>query len=67
VSQQDVAELTGLTQTFISLIERYRNIPLGKALESLRQTTGLPTDAFIRPQHFLVEQPDFLGRGHSSP
>jgi transcriptional regulator with XRE-family HTH domain len=64
VSQTHLAELTGLTQAFISLIERYRNIPLGDALESLRRITGLPTDAFIRSRQFLIEHPDFLGRGH---
>ena len=64
VSQAHLAELTGLTQAFISLIERYHNIPLGDALESLRRITGLPTDAFIRPLRFLLEHPDFLGRGH---
>jgi transcriptional regulator with XRE-family HTH domain len=64
VSQAHLAELTGLTQAFISLIERYRNIPLGHALEALRRITGLPTDAFIRSRQFLLEHPDFLGRGH---
>ncbi len=64
VSQAHLAELTGLTQAFISLIERYHNIPLGDALESLRRITGLPTDAFIRSRQFLLEYPDFLGRGH---
>jgi transcriptional regulator with XRE-family HTH domain len=64
VSQTHLANLTGLTQAFISLIERYRNIPLGDALKSLRRITGLPTDAFIRSRHFLREHPDFLGRGH---
>jgi hypothetical protein len=30
----------------------------------LRHITGLPTDAFIRARQFLLEHPDFLGRGH---
>jgi transcriptional regulator with XRE-family HTH domain len=64
VSQKELADLVGVTQSFVSLIEGYHNIPLGDGLEELRRITGLPTDAFIRPQQFLSEFPDFLGRGH---
>jgi transcriptional regulator with XRE-family HTH domain len=64
VSQQELADLVDVTQSFISLIERYINKPQEDALEKLRRITGLPTDAFIRPIPFLIECPDFLGRGH---
>jgi hypothetical protein len=64
VSQGELAELTGITQPYISLIERYRNAPMGEALERLRWTTGLATDAFVRPRAFLIEQPYFLGEGY---
>lgn len=64
VSQEELADLTGLTQSFISLIERYVNKPQDEALEALRKVTGLPTDAFIRARYFLVEYPDFFERGH---
>ncbi len=60
LSQDQLAEITGLTQGMITHIERYFRIPLGQALERLRASTGLPTDAFIRPEHFIEEQPDFL-------
>jgi transcriptional regulator with XRE-family HTH domain len=60
VSQEQLAERTGLTQGMISHIERYFRIPLGEALEALLQQTGLPTDAFIRAERFVAEQPDFL-------
>ncbi len=61
VSQAQLAEMSGLSQPFISLIENYLNIPLREGLERLREITGLPTDAFIRPKQFLIENPDFLG------
>jgi transcriptional regulator with XRE-family HTH domain len=60
VSQGQLASLTGLTQGMISHIERYFRIPLDDALEELLKHTGLPTDAFIRAERFLEEQPDFL-------
>jgi transcriptional regulator with XRE-family HTH domain len=60
VSQGQLASLTGLTQGMISHIERYFRIPLDDALEALLKQTGLPTDAFIRAERFLEEQPDFL-------
>jgi hypothetical protein len=49
-----------VTQSFISLIERWHNIPLNDALERLREVTGLPTDAFIRAGKFHAEYPEFL-------
>jgi transcriptional regulator with XRE-family HTH domain len=61
-SQQDVAHACHLTQAMISFIESGRRIPLGDALEALRTYTGLPTDAFIRPDHFLRENPGFFER-----
>lgn len=64
VSQRCLANLTCLSQPFISRIENYHDVPLGEYLERLRYKTGLPTDAFIRPLQFLLEYPDFLGRGH---
>jgi transcriptional regulator with XRE-family HTH domain len=66
-SQQEVADACHLTQAMISLIESGLRIPLGDALEALRSYTGLPTDAFIRPEHFLQENPGFFERRRRRP
>jgi transcriptional regulator with XRE-family HTH domain len=60
LSQQAVAEACRLSQAMISYIELGLRIPLDDALEALRSYTGLPTDAFIRPEQFLQEEPNFL-------
>ena len=59
-NQVDVAEACGITQAMVSLIELGLRIPQGEALDRLLAYTGLPTDAFVRTEHFLEEQPDFL-------
>jgi transcriptional regulator with XRE-family HTH domain len=59
-SQEDVAEACGITQAMVSLIELGLRIPQGEALDGLLAYTGLPTDAFVRTERFLEEQPDFL-------
>lgn len=59
VTQQAVADATGLTQGMIAHIENYRHIPVRESLERLRVYTGLPTDALVRGEQFLTEQPDF--------
>jgi transcriptional regulator with XRE-family HTH domain len=60
LKQSDVAVASGVSQGMISKIEGYQRIPLGDTLEALLACTGLPTDAFIRPERFLAEHPDFL-------
>ncbi len=60
LSQGDLARACHLTQAMISFIESGLRIPQGKALEDLRAFTGLPTDAFVRAEYFLQEEPDFL-------
>ena len=59
-SQIDVAEACGITQAMVSLIELGLRVPQGEALDRLLTYTGLPTDAFVRTERFLEEQPDFL-------
>jgi transcriptional regulator with XRE-family HTH domain len=71
-NQGEVAEACGITQAMVSLIELGLRIPQGEALDRLIAYTGLPTDAFVRTERFLEEQPDFLrkyrrkGRGGRS-
>jgi transcriptional regulator with XRE-family HTH domain len=67
LTQAQVAEACGVTQGMVSHIEQYVRIPLGDTLERLRAYTGLSTDAFIRPERFMVEQPDFLRRLRPRP
>lgn len=59
-NQEQVAEACGITQAMVSLIELGLRIPQGEALDRLLAYTGLPTDAFVRTERFLEEQPDFL-------
>jgi transcriptional regulator with XRE-family HTH domain len=62
MTQGALAKACGLTQGMISHIENRRRIALGDALEALLRVTGLPTDAFIRPDQFLREHPDYFQR-----
>jgi transcriptional regulator with XRE-family HTH domain len=64
VTQEELSQLTGLSQQEISLIERWRRIPRGEALERLLSHTSLPTDALVRPRQFLAANPQFLRRTH---
>jgi transcriptional regulator with XRE-family HTH domain len=64
LTQQELSAITGLSQQEISLIERWRRIPRGAALERLLRHTGLPTDALVRPKEFLAAHPEFLRRTH---
>jgi DNA-binding XRE family transcriptional regulator len=59
VTQVQLAKATGLTQGMIAHIENYRHIPVRESLERLLAFTGIPTDAFVRGEQFLREQPDF--------
>lgn len=59
ITQQSLATATGLTQGMIAHIENYRHIPVRESLERLRAFTGLPTDALVRGEQFLTEQPAF--------
>ncbi len=60
LSQTDVAKACLITQAMVSMIEAGRRVPDGETLERLRAYTGLPTDAFVRVERFLEEEPDFL-------
>jgi len=64
VTQEELSQLTGLSQQEISLIERWRRIPRGEALERFLRHTSLPTDALVRPHQFLAANPQFLRRTH---
>jgi transcriptional regulator with XRE-family HTH domain len=59
-NQHEVAEACGITQAMVSLIEIGLRVPQGEALDRLIAYTGLPTDAFVRTEQFLKEQPNFL-------
>lgn len=62
VTQADIHKACSISQATLSKIENGLRMPLGETLERLRAYTGLPTDAFIRPQYFLIEEPNFLDR-----
>ena len=64
VSQREIMEACGISQATLSKIENGYRGPRGEKLECLRAYTGLPTDAFIRPYRFLLEEPNFLDRTH---
>jgi len=67
VSQQEIERACGVTQGMLSKIENLQRIPLRENLEKLLDYTGLPTDAFIRPKHFLREHPHFLDATRHPP
>jgi hypothetical protein len=59
-TQAELAAHCGIKQNTISRYERAEHIPVRDHLEALISVTGLPTDALVRPEHFLEEHPDFL-------
>ena len=59
LSQGQLSARAGVKQGTISSLEVYRRIALGAVLDRLRRATGLPTDAFVRPEVFLAEHPEF--------
>jgi transcriptional regulator with XRE-family HTH domain len=73
LSQEQLAEDLGVTQGMISHIELYVRAPRMEILRKLCNYTGLSADAFVQPERFLLEHPDFLrvrrrrskGRGES--
>ena len=68
VSQRELGRQVGVTQPMICQIEGYKNLVLGETLEKLLVITRLPTDAFVRPQRFLAEHPEFPSTfGQSKP
>jgi transcriptional regulator with XRE-family HTH domain len=75
LSQDQLAEMAETTQGMISHIERYFRVPRVDIIEKLLDCTGLPAEAFVLPERFLKEYPDFLrkygrrpkGRGGSEP
>jgi hypothetical protein len=60
VSQDELAELAGVGQGMISHIERYFRVPRKSTLIKLQEKTGLPTDAFMFPERFLEQNPDYF-------
>jgi transcriptional regulator with XRE-family HTH domain len=62
ITQAQLAQACQISQGQLSKIETFQQLPLRDVLERLRNYTGLPTDAFIRPKQFLDEQPDFLAQ-----
>lgn len=60
ITQVQLSKACRMSQGQLSKIETFQQLPLRDVLERLRDYTGLPTDAFIRPKQFLDEHPDFL-------
>lgn len=60
LNQRQLAAACGITQGFLSKVENRERIPLGNSLDQLMDYTGLPIEAFIRPDRYLKEHPDFL-------
>lgn len=60
VNQRELSAACGVSQGMLSKIENRQRIPLHESLDSLTDYTGLPIEAFIRPDRYLKEQPDFL-------
>jgi transcriptional regulator with XRE-family HTH domain len=60
LSQEDLAAATGHSQGMISHIEQYLRVPRGQVLLDLLDHTGLPAEAFIRPERFLADHPRFF-------
>jgi DNA-binding XRE family transcriptional regulator len=67
LSQEQLAEMTGISQGMISHIERYFRNPRIDILKVLLEHTGLPTDALILPERFLEEHPDFFSAPRPKP
>src|SRR5262245_11183249 len=60
LSQQAFAEACRLSQPMVSQIEVGLRVPLNAILERLLDYTGLPAEAFLLPERFLREEPNFL-------
>jgi transcriptional regulator with XRE-family HTH domain len=60
LSQQAFAEACQISQPMVSQIESGYRVPLDSTLERLLDYTGLPAEAFLLPERFLREHPDFL-------
>ena len=67
LNQQALADACGISQSMISLIESGLRIPLDDALEALLDYTGLPAEAFMLPERFLAQHPDFLRKSRRKP
>jgi transcriptional regulator with XRE-family HTH domain len=59
-NQPKVAEYLGVTQGMVSHIELYVRVPRINILRKLCELTGLSADAFVEPERFIREHPDFL-------
>jgi hypothetical protein len=60
VQQRDLAQACGISQGMLSLVESGLRIPMDDKLEALLNYTGLPAEAFVLPERFLKDHPDFL-------
>lgn len=47
---QDVADAVGVTQPHLSEVENWKNDPSLDLTARLREYTGLPMEAFVRPR-----------------
>jgi transcriptional regulator with XRE-family HTH domain len=63
VTQDELSAWIGMSQGGISHVERFSRRPHGIAfMVRLMERTGLPMEAFILPERFLQQYPDFLQR-----
>jgi transcriptional regulator with XRE-family HTH domain len=67
VNQRDLARACGISQGMLSLVESGLRIPLDDNLEALLNYTGLPAEAFVLPERFLKDHPDFLRKYKKRP
>jgi transcriptional regulator with XRE-family HTH domain len=62
LSQTQLAAMASTTQGMIGHIERYIRTPRPRLMERLVDCTGLPIEAFVLPERFVRESPNFLRR-----
>jgi transcriptional regulator with XRE-family HTH domain len=60
LSQDELAQLTGVGQGMISHIERYFRVPRKSTIIKLQAHTGLPTEALMFPERFLEQNPEYF-------
>ena len=59
-TQEELAELCGIRQGTLARYESGTRSPRKAHLLTLMEVTGLPAEAFVLPQEFLQQHPNFL-------
>jgi transposase len=62
-TQAELAALTGIRQGTLARYESGTRIPRKAHLLTLMEITGLPAEAFVLPEQFLRDHPNFLKPG----